>query len=140
MEANELRIGNYVYSNHFKYRDVIGKVRLIGPDHCIVDYPNGQSDAMDYKEGIKGILLTNDIICGIGGEKYDYHENYIHLESDNNVELHIFNWKTPVGVANDVPTGAYYVMINNTMIILKYLHQLQNLYFTLSGREFEIKF
>jgi hypothetical protein len=140
IQANELRVGNYVTSDHFKDRDVIVKVRLIGQEQAIVEHPNGLTEPMLYQVEMRAVTLTNDIIWSCGGEQYDSHENYIYIESDNNVELHIFNWKTPVGVANNVPTGAYYVMMNNTMVILKYLHQLQNLYFALSGKELEIKF
>ena len=56
--ANQLRIGNYVASDHFKDRDVIVKVRLIGQEQAIVEHPSGLSEPMLYQGEMRPINLT----------------------------------------------------------------------------------
>lgn len=121
IQANELRIGNYVASDHFKDRDVIVKVRLIGQEQAIVEHPNGLSDPLLYKGEMRPIKLTEEILlmCGFDIKSVPYH-----CINGNVVLYH--------------SKGDF--LYKYTGIEIKHLHQLQNLYFALTGKELEIKF
>ncbi|MFE2860998.1 hypothetical protein [Sphingobacterium multivorum] len=66
MDYRELRIGNYVASDHFKDRDVIVKVRLIGQEQAIVEHPNGLTEPMLYQGEMRAVKLTEDILLKCG--------------------------------------------------------------------------
>lgn len=118
IKANELRLGNVV---------------LLGKDYqhiyqIIYDRMNGYSiNHKDYKEEyFEPIPLTEEILIASGfasDHKKDwwYHSGIIlgYLTTDENFEFEFSN--------KCVPTQ------------LKYLHQLQNLYYSLFGNELQIK-
>lgn len=122
MQANELRIGNYVKSLS------VTQVREL-TESTINGYSIG---------GFYPIPLTEELLLKCGFEKADdmaYHPDmkirslYINTlilrknTCSNLFEFH-FQHKNPA-------------MFENTEI--KYLHQLQNLYFALTGKELEVK-
>ncbi len=124
ISAADLRIGNYVASDHFKDRDVIVKVRLIGQDQAIVEHPNGLSEPMLYKGEMRGIVLTEELLFKCGFER---------------------NTETPWLLTNGMitlNTGNHNTWQYSQSILkeIKYLHQLQNVFFALHQRELEIKF
>lgn len=129
IQANELRIGNKViYSNSNSFYTVTG----------IYEYGIDVEDEMEqtYMEYdcFEPIQLTEEILlkcgfkytpCGIQGADmwqglayWDYKE--LHLRGDKNI-------KYPLKIQG---------FINSE---IKYLHQIQNLYFALTNEELEIK-
>ncbi len=138
MKASELRIGNYLYDN----QERVCIVNAIGYDFCeheisapaiigaITSYPN------------KPILLTEEWLLKFGFE--------------HNIGDEKNTWYIP-GFGYDISNGYFwkyedlynadceeYVQIKDVQIItvlsknIKYVHQLQNLYFVLTGEEIEL--
>ena len=125
MEANELRIGNWVHHKEemHSYRhkennkdfqwDVFDWYKM---GECLID--------LDY---IEPILLTEEWLLKGG------------LQMDN-IAANIIGWK------NDLISISTYSRINveyywlryyqhSTCVRIKYVHELQNLYFALTGQE-----
>ena len=123
MKANELRIGNLV-----DLGNRIAKVIEINHLACVVvDLEETQDTIEDY-ERTKPILLTEEWLIKFGFKRHhaDYSNDVIYIKNvPNNIE---FEW----GIyPNELGSG---VQIKNRKL-LKYIHQLQNLYFALTGEE-----
>lgn len=123
MKANELRIGNYIYSLETQNFQRITGVTEEHPffDSITFDYPN-------YDE-IESIPLTEEWILKFGfvynGWNYYFGKYVFHAQGkkDNNEFLN-----TEFGIRKE-----------NKIIVISYhinfVHQLQNLYFALTGAE-----
>ena len=131
MEANELRIGNWVIDNEVDpQRTVYYQVEEI--TYKGVVYRDGSSVTMC--EYLQPIPLTEEILLKCGAVKVKHNhfviDEWIHLsfEDDNrsepcvDVKLKSISEKKP-----------YYATCVNSV------HQLQNLYFALTGEELEIE-
>lgn len=115
IKASELRIGNYVQgiTSRVKYKIDINNLKDV--------------------DAFKGIPLTNEILEKVGFVKgkpqssgfYGYSNGVVML--DNDFSLSLFD-----GRMDDPETKEYCPEI-------KYLHQLQNLYFALIGEELNVK-
>jgi len=113
MKASELRIGNLVDDN--------GLVETVTSDHLIND---------EYYDGLKGCLpipLTNEWLIKFGFEK-------IRRSYCLNRSLRYRVIKT-----NGVYTFRIEYIDSKHLARIDYVHQLQNLYFALTGNELEIK-
>lgn len=120
MEQNNLRIGNYI-----SYRDeFVCKVASLGYTFATENELNIQVGSDSIKE-YNPIPLTEKWALRFGFEKksrVSYSIKGIKLlfdEASGTINLYILNWP----IADN----------------LKYVHQLQNLYFALTGEELEIK-
>ncbi len=126
MKASELMIGNLVDDN--------GLIETVISDHLIND---------EHYDGLKGCLpipLTEEWLLKFGFDinrlaggilKVSSYKTYEEKEleiwnTDNGIELMINN------EPNDI---CLFFSLKN----IKYVHQLQNLYFALTGNELEIK-
>lgn len=147
MNANEFRIGNFVSFNQF-YRHIIA---IEKNTVCISINKDEDEDEdlvmkifIDADYGIEPIPLTAEILerCGfeIKGDWFHiYFKNtdrkfglmcsfasedfeYMNLKKNELMHLHIIQWQQ-AGIKPPV----------------KYLHQLQNLYFALTGTELTVK-
>lgn len=119
MEVRELRIGNYVYLTKDNFE-------------TIKEY---QLDAFDiYKldenecEDIKPIPLTEEWLLKLGG----IDKGFIFFKAKRKVIK--FEWSSRV-----VSTGKRYGFKSSKYNNIKYVHQLQNLYFALTGEELTLK-
>jgi len=124
MEANELRIGNYVYCNFTTNQpDKIDTIDLV--DFDIINTKDGNM------ENYKPIPLTEEILLKCG---FDRDRDGWYLSA----EYKLYNPLNPMGM----PSGKYYIMtFHDKIIAVKatiYLHQLQNLYFALTGNELTV--
>ena len=127
--AGQLRIGNYVASDHFKDRDVIVKVRLIGQEQAIVEHPNGLTEPMLYQGEMRPIKLTDEILLKCGFEDISSYKDFrLSINEDLYIE---------VSLRKNI--NAYVSISDIDIINVIYLHQLQNLYFALTGKELEVK-
>lgn len=128
INANELRIGNYVDVNQYpledtylpmvvssiSYNETYDKVVL---EH-VFDSGGWQGGVLDWKP----IPLTEEILLKCGFRSNPYQDRYelgsLHIECDKT------KGQTALWI-NDFP-------------YVKHLHQLQNLYFALTNQEIEI--
>jgi hypothetical protein len=126
MKVEELRIGNYV---NFKFKT--GDIITIKKDYCEI-----QSDNMIIKSeysDLQPIPLTPDILekCGFDmnpdWEKYDGYAAVLDL-----------GW---LNIGMSIMGGVCLFDNDNrsTGTNIKYLHQLQNLYYALTGEELNFK-
>lgn len=127
MKANELRVGNLV-----SYHENISVV------HGITDPDYGNGIHIHYEHTcigcdeklIEPIPLTEELLLKFGFEEYgDIHDNFMYKD---------WIWYSLHAKCIDIRKGELQPW---TLIPLsiKYVHQLQNLYFALTGDELTIK-
>lgn len=110
IKANELRIGNYV--QHEPYPD----------ERWLVDMRLLESIDLELVECV-GIPLTTEILVKCG------------------FELFPWGWVSRVANKRSVRITAFHFLFERegqTSLKIKSLHQLQNLYFALTGEELEV--
>jgi len=127
MEANELRIGNWIIDNEVEpQRTVYYQVEEI--TYKGVVYRDGSSVTMC--EYLQPIPLTEEILlkCGFTRDGFGLKFDFIYLTAGARIvetdELRCFD---------------YELIEDKKYIRIKYLHQLQNLYFALTSEELNIK-
>jgi len=121
MEANELRIGNYL--------EMLGKVRKI---QCISNLPSRKEmywltceNMIDTKIiHFKPIQLTEEWLLKFGAKE---------LKPKRGVLKELVLKKVRIEMSN---SGNFYY--KNSKLILESVHQLQNLYFALTGEELTV--
>ena len=129
MKANELRIGNLVYNSH-------GDIHAIGCN-CFHRFRYPSMDG--NPSGFKPIPLTEEILlkCGFScteesgtSKGFSIGENIVTYDY-----LVYLTWLKRIDGKGLDP----YPFYRNGRHIVKYLHQLQNLYYALTGEELEVK-
>jgi hypothetical protein len=135
MKANELRIGNWLI-NELCYDRNNGLCRVTGIFH---DLHKFQGYAIQTEEGnttllndedesyFKPIPLTEEWLFRFGLKEKQNHKVF----SIGDMQ---FDCETMIGGFHDNETGLDY----QTKIHIKYVNQLQNLYFALTGEELEL--
>lgn len=131
MEARELRIGNYVYKIvEFDYPDHNWEVT----DIKLEDFYNasrGGNEDQFFKDYCKPIPLTEEWLSK--------------LEFERDQEGAFVLDKYLIDGDNDSGYGMFKILNTNKLIYdclvsnLNYVHQLQNIYFALTGEELTIK-
>lgn len=119
IQPNEIRLGNII-----KIRGIVTELdyRTLGKL-----FKNSNADDLNHLEGIG---LTPEIL-----EKSGF-KNSNPLDRDNRFYCHP-NFQLEIGyITND---EFYQSDVNKDIITIKYVHQLQNLYFALTGKELDIK-
>jgi hypothetical protein len=122
MEAGGLRIGNLV-----DLGNRIAKVIEIGQVHCVVvDLEETQDTIEDY-ERIRSITLTEEWLLKFGFE--------INRQTKEENNIWRRNWEE--GRFEVEQIGAGFFLWDNYCYgtKIKYVHQIQNLYFVLTGEE-----
>jgi hypothetical protein len=121
MEANELRIGNWV-----KDKWLLSFFKVIKLGKFKVTYKGFQEFKCDY-EHLQLISLTEEILlkCGFVKKRISltFNEFSFYNEDLENVYIDLDQGQELSGIS----------------VKVKYLHQLQNLYFALTGRELQFK-
>jgi len=121
MKSSELRIGNYVY-----HEPTIDDWEIIQAN------PGTMIQCEINPEGFDPIQLTEEWLLKFGFTRHhvDYWNDVIFIKNvPNNNE---FEWGL---YPNEIGSG---IQVKNRKL-LKYVHQLQNLYFALTGEELTIK-
>lgn len=133
IEANELRIGNWV---NVPECGINAQVDIIGVKKACIDNSKIDlyiEDPSFFLESLNTIPLTEEILLKCGFEKQS--SQYYIKENDNaNLLLFYSAGHNTYYYFADVERRQY----NSTLAIL-HLHQLQNLYFALTRIELEIK-
>ena len=142
MKANELRIGNLIASG-VKYNDtsVVGKVLSIGLEECAFEQiycECPESFEWFFKDNYCGIPLTPEILekCGFKKRRDGEYLYSIDLDKHISIVVNKDNFFPMLLQDAEFSGGELNVYFCN---LINYLHQLQNLYFALTGEELELK-
>ena len=134
IKANELRIGNIVTAPVLpKSQDKCYHVITnIGDNYaCMINLPDGFSQLMPF-EDIEAIPLTEEILLKCGFDRW---------ETEKAINYKLSNLMRFSFVQSGKNKGVIYLNIAGVLNFsdMKHLHQLQNLYFALTGKELKIK-
>lgn len=128
MKANELRIGNYGQLWHFWGKQWTDILQLTGKHICWLS---------ENKTDFKPIPLTEENIVNMLGFKLgssDMYQAYYHFGDIG------ITYRGAGGYFEfDFTYNAASIPHPKKRAVLKYVHQLQNLYFAVTGEELEIK-
>jgi hypothetical protein len=122
IKANELRIGNLV-----KYDNCVKVIDVINDSKNIVEFEDG--DTVYAVFHCQPIPLTEEWLL-----KFGFVDKNYTLELKAKRKTIVFNWFSKV-----VSTGKRSGYYSRKYRHIKYVHQLQNLYFALTGEELEVK-
>lgn len=128
MKANELMIGNWVYDGERTQFPMW--VQTIGEDYMYLNFEGNEGDVWESTpEELQGIPLSHDLLIKIGFERSGA-RFYVHKKT----YFELF----------DLLKGVYVATVNNAEYRIgkpiKYLHQLQNLYYSLEEEQLKIEF
>lgn len=135
INSNELRIGNLVYSKYFKEIRIVG---LVGNGNVLsYEIDKGGLDGTSGIADAEPIPLTEEWLVKLGAidrnkeerDKYNFKEiNWYFGFTEAYGDFRIYQ----------MPYFKFYLTEYKT-IEIKYVHQLQNLYFALTGEELVCK-
>jgi len=129
MNANGIRLGNWIYDLD-RDRNVQVAGIPVSQNGIYVDWKNGAGQYTTTFNNIKPIPITEEILLKAGGkaptESFDYYGGFL---------FHVFkDYKIRIRFIND-----RWIWDNVGFTVeIKYLHQLQNLYWCLCGKELTI--
>lgn len=132
MEKNELRIGNVVYDSLNQSYDIVIGIN----NNDTVDFPFELNNDICFVEGIK---ISGEILKKIGFNNIsDTEEEYYVWEYNNGdirkrICLYEFNkmWCINITYSENIQYTAQSLHFRN----IKYVHQIQNAYHTITGGE-----
>lgn len=132
IKANELRIGNYVIIKNYnsKYWNKIGRIEGFTRNAEYVSLDINQNSAF-YLKDIQPIPLTEEILIKCGFEKSNDLDEFYHLDLLNEWTRIYFNPKYKVCTLS--------INQHDSRISIQYLHELQNLVFSLTQKELIIQ-
>lgn len=121
MKHTDVRVGNII---NFFDDDTWFKIKSIDSDGLGFEVSNYIEDTWIECKRFDGVILTPEILIKLGFKQIDYYYQY-KIKED---ELEFFNL--------DVERDGYFCLtICGYYFTIKHLHQLQNLYFSLTGKE-----
>lgn len=120
INVNELRVGNFI-AGEGGYFNVVNSISYQGKNKCLI---NGK-----FEDSFIPISLTRDILLKCGFEEVGMYDNVYHL---GNFRIHLGK-KFGEGLLK-CEKGNNYLEIEISSV-----HQLQNLYFALTGKELNIE-
>jgi hypothetical protein len=113
----------------------------------IVEVEEVLCDGVNLSEGghtlyevdkLVGIPINTEWLGRCGFELFNRELLYVRKYHTQG-ELMLFSTDSPVGKSNGFPTGKFYYMFSGIAHFIDYVHQLQNLYFALTGEELTVK-
>jgi hypothetical protein len=124
MTANELRIGNWIYDGQvgFKEEFRVGSGDIVSIDSNDID--------CDYRP----IRLTEEWLVRFGFNVRSISKTYSCYNKGERVQINIQR-SEDLNIYEDT----FWFKVYNGTISIRYVHQLQNLYFALTGNELTIK-
>lgn len=134
MEAKNFRVGNLVMSNELACNCEPNKILEIAGVGLDLDFNNGTTQ--NYV-GISGIPLNKEWLNNFGFNDEEYKQGYIGVEFKTNMILDFVLSKPKfMGKWQDFYA---YELGQHRFVPLKYVHQLQNLFFAITGTELTVK-
>jgi len=127
MNANELRLGNWVHPVFPM------KVVSIYADEILCNFQGNEGDVWEYNpKDLDGIPLTNEWLMRFGFDLSKGSITWAVIEEIDEVNSNQYQtYKIEIGI-----TDFKFVYINDRCICkIDYVHQLQNLYHALTGKE-----
>jgi hypothetical protein len=128
MNAKEFRIGNYVNYLHLIYRENI-------PIGCMYDIISGIEDNSIRTDHSNGYIISDLLPIEIDHEwllKFGFEQDGPHWYWFSTEDRF-----TDIGYSYSLEKNI--LEFNQLEVPIKYIHQLQNLYFSLTGQELTIK-
>ena len=129
MKANELRIGNMIYFPYLIENVLYEADTITGLYQNSITVKSRPYTALTY-DSIKPLKITKELLNRFGIEEYDRMGD-IKFLAFRNPELFDFNFMLCDGVLK----VSFYQLDWKRAFEIKYIHQLQNLYFALTGQE-----
>jgi regulatory protein YycH of two-component signal transduction system YycFG len=131
MRVQDLRIGNIIgFKNRTDCYCTVSDLSFDGDVHVVRHFNDGvEDDQPEIIEYMTGIPLTQEWILKFGGEK----SSDSFMFDDIVIEFSTTNNNIKVLLIADDPYCAHKVTNE-----IKYVHQFQNLYFALKGKELNI--
>ena len=143
MKVEELRIGNLVFVNdqvcNPELEGVTMIVKEIYKDRLVCDYMLVVSDIINRKThnvsigDIKPIPLTEEVLLKCGFE----------IKPDSSLPTFVYSGRLDLQVEFMLGEYSFRIEVENrhtTFVrVIKYLHELQNLYFSITGEELEVE-
>ena len=126
MKTNELRIGNYL-ALPMRGEDVVIVEEILADEFVVCNVTTNEWPITDYAP----ILLTDEWLLRFGFNEDHYGDYY--REYNINPDKHFHSYFELTQMSNK----SY--QIREYDIYIAYVHQLQNLYFALTGEELTLK-
>lgn len=124
MKANELRIGNFVKDDKDDYQGIVSAI--LSDELVEVTYPSGVM-ATQFTQELAPVQLTEDLLLRAGFERD---------RTLSGISFHNFRFNDIELYAPDKEGWCVaYCSYDIFKLSIKYVHQLQNLYFPLTGDE-----
>lgn len=135
MDKREIRIGNIVYDSLNQSYDIVVGIN----NNDTVDFPFELNNDINFVDGVK---ISGEILKKLGFEKVSDTEEYYVWEYNNGdvhkrICLYEFDkmWCINITYSENIRYNAQSLHFRN----IKYVHQIQNSYYTLTcGEELEI--
>lgn len=131
MEKKELRIGNIVYDSLNQSYDIVIGIN----NNDTIDFPFELNNDICFVDGIK---ISGEILKKLGFDKIsDTEEYYVWKYKNGDIHkiicLYEFNkmWCINIMYSENIQYTAQSLHFRN----IKYVHQIQNAYFTITGGE-----
>jgi hypothetical protein len=137
IQANELRIGNWIHFTNSMGKEMNLKIDVFLLAYMVEADPDfvHHGYGIKYEGNIKGIRLTPVLLEKCGFVRVE------HVEISNKF-FQISIGKITELIINPASDNSWLLRKNSSGVELgqpiKYLHQLQNLYFALTGSELEV--
>ena len=126
MKAKDLRLGNYVTDNSGFTMYVVG----IYEDTVLLNFEGNEGDVLEVSEDdLKPIALDKEMLLKLGYKIY-VSDNGWDRYSKKGIDFHL----SPLISGGYIPS----FHINGEYHIIKYLHELQNLFYMLKNEELTI--
>ena len=129
--ANELRLGNIISDQNGFEMYVVG----VFDDEILLDFDGNEGDVFQYSkkeiELLKPVKITEELLKSIGGTKFSNSAYWLNYKLKNGFAISQCLTTEPV-VGFKKKDSWYY---ENDLILIESLHQLQNLFYALTGKE-----